>query len=238
MVNPWHKTRRSVEEDYKFYDSPRVIHEKITSKTWPYSNKPEYRQLSEQYKLRDLAYMALMYASTCRASELCRFQRKDKNTNEVEIYKPSVTRNQFHFSDGYLNFREVIILKRRELDLETEEWVAIKDVENYPTRNEISLPLDGGFAELFTNPIIEYIDTLEPEDELFPFRYRRGWQIVSHVTGEMQHYLRDMGIKFYSRLLDRNIKDLQDFTGHARIQNLSKYLGEGQIRNKLKNVEI
>jgi hypothetical protein len=169
-----------------------------------------------------------MYASTCRASELAR-------ADLAAGYKPSVTKNQFHTDSEYLHFREVIILKRRERDPVTGEWGAVKEMENYPTRNEISMPLEGAFS-IFTNPIIEYLDTLDSGEELFPFRYRRGWQIVSHVTGEMQHYLRDMGIKFYSRLLDRNIKDLQDFTGHARIQNLSKYLGEGQLQNKIRNV--
>ena len=236
MVNPWHKRRRSVEEDYKFYDSPRVIYEKITQRTWPYSQSPEYRELSEFFKLRDLGYMALMYGSTCRASELCRFERVDKEGN-VLVSKPSVKKDQFYLDDEYLHFREVIILKRRELNTETGKWQAIQDLENYPTRNEISLPLEGSFS-IFTNHILEYLDKLGSSDELFPFKYRRGWQIVNHVTGEMQHYLRDMGIKFYSRLLDRNIKDLQDFTGHARIQNLSKYLGEGQLQAKIKNVEF
>ncbi len=236
MVNPWHKTRRSVETDYKFYDSPRVIHRKITQKTWGYSLDPELQEQRELYELRDLAYMSLMYASTCRASELCRFVRRDAD-NEIEISKPSVTKNQFHVENGFLMFREVIILKRRERDPESGKWVSIKDVGRYPTRHEISLPTEGDFT-IFTDPILEYLDKLEPDEELFPFMYRRGWQIVSRVTGEMQHYLRDMGIKFYSRLLDRNIKDLQDFTGHARIQNLSKYLGEGQLENKIKTVRF
>lgn len=237
MPNPWHRTRRSVERDYLFYDSPSVIHRKITGRTWPYSSRPENREQREHYELRDLAYMSLMYASTCRASELCRFKRLDKETKEIEVSKGGVMKHQFNVGPEFLTFREVIILKRRELNPETKEWEAIKTVENYPVRNEISLPLEGDFS-IFTEPILEYLDTLEPNEELFPFMYRRGWQIVSHVTGEMQHYLRDMGIKFYSRLLDRNIKDLQDFTGHARIQNLAKYLGEGQLENKIKSVKF
>jgi len=54
----------------------------------------------------------------------------------------------------------------------------------------------------------------------------------------MQHYLRDMGLKFYSRLLDRNLKDLQEFSGHARIQNLMVYLGEGNLEKKIKEVKF
>ena len=176
--------------------------------------------------------MCLMYASTCRASELCRFE-KDEN----DLYKPSVTKDQFIVEGPFLKFREAIVLKRRELDPETGLWGSVTEIDNYPKRNEISLPIEGGFS-IFTVPIIHYLDRLDEDEELFKFKYRRGWQIVNYVTGEMQHYLRDMGIKFYSRLLDRNIKDLQEFTGHARIKNLAKYLGEGQLESKLTKVKI
>jgi hypothetical protein len=49
------------------------------------------------------------------------------------------------------------------------------------------------------------------------------FQIVSHCTklpgedqGLMPHYLREMGLKFKLRLYDKNIKQVQDFSGHAR----------------------
>lgn len=241
MPNPWHKTRRSVENDYKFYDSPRVVYGKITQRMWPYSKDNQ-----ERLGLRDLAFMCLMYGSTCRSSELCRYDKR--NQDGVLLFsKHSVDKSQFTIEDGLLKFREVIILKRSELVLDEhgvivyvdgkQQYKPIEDLSKYPTRNEITLPLEGSF-NIFTNPIIEYLDTLDPEQELFPFRYRRGWQIVNKVTGEMQHYLRDMGLKFYMRLLDRNLKDLQEFSGHARIQNLMVYLGEGNLEKKIKEVQF
>ena len=241
MVNIWHKTRRSVERDYKFYDSPRVIYRKITQATWPYS-----KDNMERLGLRDLAFMCLMYGSTCRSSELCRYDKRNPE-GALLFSKHSVDKSQFIIEDDLLKFREVIILKRREPVLDEkgsivyvdgkQQYKTIEDLSKYPTRNEITFPLEGSF-NIFTNPIIEYLDTLDDEQELFPFKYRRGWQIVNTVTGEMQHYLRDMGLKFYSRILDRNLKDLQEFSGHARIQNLMVYLGEGNLEKKIKEVKF
>ncbi len=101
------------------------------------------------------------------------------------------------------------------------------------------LPRKGALAR-FTYPILDYLETLGPYEELFPFKYIRGYQIVNHCTaqsdserGEMQHYLRDMGLKLHTRLTRRNIKDLQNYSGHARVENLVKYLGEGQLEKEL-----
>ena len=243
MPNPWFQPRRSIEDDYDFYDSPGIIYKKITSGVWPYSENNPDRELLE---LRDLAYQCLMYGSTCRASELCRFDKKN-DAGFLLFSKPSVLKSQFSIDQGLLRFREVIILKRSQPVLDPEgkqvyknnkpQYKSIEDLAKYPTRNEITLPLEGDFS-VFTKPIIEYLDHLEPEQELFPFKYRRGWQIVNVITGEMQHYLRSMGLKFYSRLLDRNIQDLQKFSGHARIQNLVVYLGEGNLEKKIKEVKF
>ena len=244
MVNPWHKTRRSVEKDYKFYDPPRVIYNKITQKVWCYSEDNLDRDLLE---LRDLSYMCLLYGTTCRASELCRFDKYNQ-TGRLLFSKPSVDTMQFHIEEGYLKFREVIVLKRKEPVLDGNgnqvydeqgkpQYKIIEDLSKYPTRNEINFPLEGSFS-IFTNHVLDYIEQLPKGAELYPFRYRRGWQIVNHVTGEMQHYLRSMGLKFYTRLLDRNLEDLKEFSGHARIQNLMTYLGEGSLEKKISEVKF
>lgn len=222
--------RRTIEKNYKRYDSPEKIFNAINGKVWPYSKTGRLSGMIPFYEMRDRAYMALEYLSTCRASELCRANLKNAG------YKPSVTRGQFEFSDHLLLFNECIILKRRlylgKDDDGIHRWGPIVDQRDYPFRNQIALPLDssmGGELYKFTELIVKLLDVLGPEEELFKFRYRRGWQIVNCITGEMQHYLRDMGLKLYSRILDRNIKDLQDFSGHARMANLTKYLGEGQL---------
>jgi len=116
------------------------------------------------------------------------------------------------------------------------EWTHVQKIENYPLRNEIPLPLEGGLSK-FTGLIVNYLDSIDDGEELFKFKRSRAHQIVKHTTGEMNHYFRDMGLKLYARLLDRNLKDLQDFSGHQRVDNLMKYLGEGQLEKKVLEYE-
>lgn len=210
MPLPWLKgiKKRSVERDYRYYDSPRVVWDKIHGPLWEYGTRHSF------YEARDKAFMSLQYLSTCRVSELCRADLKVG-------YKASVTTDQFHIEGDLLKFRDVIILKR-----------AVDDVLDYPKRNEIPLPLEGGLSR-FTHLITDYMDHLGEKEELFKFRRGRAHQIVMHTTEEMNHYFRDMGLKLYARLLDRNIKDLKEFSGHARVENLMKYLGEGQLEKKV-----
>jgi len=219
MPQPWLKgvKKRSVEEDYRYYDTPRQIWEKIHGPTWEYSYNQNF------YQIRDRSFMALMYLSTCRVSELCRAALKAG-------FKPSITSDQFHVEGQFLKFRDAIILKRREMV--DGEWTYIQKIENYPLRNEIPLPLSGGLSR-FTGLIMNYLTALGEGEELFKFQRGRAHQIVKHTTGEMNHYFRDMGLKLYARLLDRNLKDLKDFSGHQRVENLMKYLGEGQLEKKV-----
>ena len=183
--------------------------------------------------------MCLLYMGSFRASELCRASLPCG-------HKPSITRNQFIIEKNFVKLRDCIILKRRESVLDDDGnqvyddkgkpvYQVIQDLKNYPKREEIKLPRKGPLA-VFTEPILSYIETLGPTEELFKFKYIRGYQIVNYCTalndedrGDMQHYLRDMGLKLHARLTGRNIKDLQKYSGHARIENLTKYLGEGSL---------
>lgn len=227
------KKRRTIEKDFKFYDGPDVVWDKIHRAPWKYKTNQDF------YETRDQAYMALSYLTVCRVSELCRADLEGAG------YKPSINKGQFHSDDDGLNLRGVIILKRRELI--EGEWEAIQDLSHYPLRQEIHLPLIGGLSR-FTELIANYLELLEPQEELFKFRRSRAYQIVNHCTklsddegeenrGVMPHYFRDMGLKLYARVLDRNIKDLMEFSGHAQVATLMKYLGEGQLKKRLQEWE-
>lgn len=210
MPQPWliGVKKRSVELDYKYYDSPQVIWDKIHGPPWEYGTRQAF------YGVRDKAFMALEYLSTCRVSELCRADLKVG-------YKGSVTRDQFYAEGDLLWFRGVIIIKR-----------IVDKLSDYPKRNEIPMPLEGDLSR-FTYLIVDYLDLLGTKEELFKFRRGRAHQIIRHTTREMNHYFRDMGLKLYTRILDRNLKDLKEFSGHARVENLMKYLGEGQLEKKV-----
>lgn len=223
MVRPWLRgvKRRSIEVDYRYYDPPKVVWNKITQKTW------EYKTRVNHYHLRDKALMCLLYLTTCRVSEIVRgLVEVGEKGAKIMCKLGSITKDQFNFEEDFIKVRDVRIVKRD-----------VMTVEDYPKRREIALPRVGDLA-IFTETIEQYLNTLNPEEELFKFGPCRAWQIVNHVTGEMNHYLRDMGLKLYSRIVDRNIKDLQDFSGHERLENLIKYLGEGNLENRLLKYKI
>ena len=205
--------RRMVERDFLFYDPPGRIWSLITRDAW------DYKTNCGLYRLRDLAFMALLYWTCARVSELCRakvYQTIDDERIYIGSF-PSLKTNQFVQVDrNFINLRDLRIMKRR-----------VRKLEDYPRRREIRLPLKGDLS-VFTKPVVQYLERLGPEEEMFTFSAKRGFQIVSHATQKigMPHYLREMGLKFRLRLYDKNIKTLQDFSGHARSDNLLRYLGE------------
>lgn len=204
VPQPWlkGKKKRSIEKDYDFYDPPLRVWEKISGVSWKYKERKEF------YETRDLALMCILYISTSRVSEIVRSIVKGG-------YSLSIQKK--HFIDNarknYIMLRMVPIHKR----------MRIETIEDYPKRVEIPLPLKGGLT-LFTDPIVKYLSLLEDEDELFKFRTRRAWTIVNFVSGEFPHYLRDMGLKMWLRVFDRDIVRLQHFSGHKEIKNLARYL--------------
>jgi len=226
MVQPWlikpetgkPIKRRSVEFDFRYYDPPGRISDIIRRQTWQYSRN------SESFRLRDLALMSILYWSSSRISEIVRarvYQKKDGILQHIGSL-PSLKASQFVEGErDFLNLRDLRIMKRQ-----------VNDVAEYPKRKEILFPLRGDLA-IFTEPVLEYLEKLGPNEELFPFMNKRGFQIVSCCTklpgedqGLMPHYLREMGLKFRLRLYDKNIKQVQDFSGHRSIENLLRYLAE------------
>jgi len=202
--------KRSVEKDYRFYDPPKIVYEKITKSVWPYKERKEF------YELRDLTLMCILYLSTARVSEIVRSKVKGG-------YSPSIKKNQFIKIGNYLMLRRVPIFKRMN----------IEKMSDYPLRSEIPFPLKGGLT-IFTDSIIDYLDRIEEENELFKFNTKRAWQIVNYITGEFPHYLRDMGLKMWLRLFDKDIVRLQNFSGHKDIKNLARYLQSTWIESSRK----
>ena len=203
--------RRSVERDYKFYDPPEVVWRKITRRAWPYKSNPEF------YQLRDLSFMCMLYMTCSRVSELCRARVKAG-------WKPSVKKSQVVRVGDWVEIRNLPVVKHRYVRV-GGRWKLIETVDELPTRVAVRLPLRGDLSR-FTEPILQYIRYLSDDEELYPFKRQRGFQIVRYVTGEFPHYLREMGLKLWLRLFDKDLIRLQDFSGHKKLDNLARYLRE------------
>lgn len=208
------KKKRSVEKDYTVYHSPSMIWRTINKRKCSYgTNEPFYQQ-------RDLAFMALLYLSCSRISEICRFLKAFEDHVETA---QSVTRDMLSIEDDFLWIRGVRIVKRRFKEKSSE---LIESVDDYPVRSAFSLPLKGDLG-IFSVPILSHLEGLSKHEELFKFRASRGYQIVNHCTGGLfPHYLREMGLKLRLRLYGMNLGLLQSFSGHDRFENLARYLRE------------
>jgi integrase len=238
--------RRSVASDFDFYDGPPQIWARITAKTWPYVThsaaaraKPEnveeaIRHALERqrgFEARDLALLSCLYLGTFRASEICRVTASAGYNAGT---KPSITGGQFEVIEPFLKLRNTITLKRLKYVKESKIWIPITDFSDkkYRVRGEINFPLEGPLSR-FGKAILKHVNTLDAGDEVFPFNRQRAHQVVNYITGWPPHAFRSQGLKLYSRLLDRNLKDLKEFSGHARLEALVDYLGEGQLEAKL-----
>jgi len=207
--------RRSVEKDYGFFDPPDVVWEKINYARWDYAENEDF------YHLRDLALMCLLYMTASRVREICRFSNRHvKGPKAGTIKAPSVTKDQFVILGDLLAVRNLRVIKRRN----------VKSLSDYGHRPEIYLPLKGDLS-VFTKPVVEYLEYLEPNEELFKFGGVRAYQIVTYCTGgEFPHYLREMGLKMWLRVYGFNIVQLQTFSGHKRVENLIRYLKEAEAK--------
>lgn len=159
--------------------------------------------------------MSLLYLTCSRISEITRANvRAGKGL--------SVKKNQFITVEPFIMVRNIPIYKRSYI-LRGGKWSKIKNINEYPNRIELPLPLKGDLSR-FTSKIQNYLDQLEPEEELFKFKRARAFQIINHVTGEFPHYFRSMGLKMWLRLFHNDLIRLQQFSSHIRLPDLKRYL--------------
>lgn len=215
-------TRRSVEKDYRFYDPPLEVWRKINHDKWNYKRDIELVK-------RDLALMCVLYISCSRVSEIVR-------ANFFNQHKPSITKDQFVQIGKFLMLRRVPVIKHK---VNPVTYKDIKRIEDYPFRFEVPFPLEGELT-LFTTPIQNYLATLTDNQELFPFKRSRAFQIVHKCSTEFPHYLREMGLRLWLRLFSKDLVQLKGFSGHRRLENLARYLATDwtEATPRLLNVKL
>ena len=129
---------------------------------------------------RHQAWIALVYLTGSRVSELCTYAKKA--TKELKPTKfPGLKKYQFE----------------QVTDKEGRQWLKIRGVRVLKGRKGfkyitkvISYDLDGDFL-LF---IDHYLAQCEHDEVLFPFSRNYAYLIVNHYTGLFPHALRDMRV--------------------------------------------
>jgi integrase len=187
------RERRTL-DDIPYYPKPQEIIQKLNERTgWNYRTKDKPKLL-ELYKLRDKALAALLYLGALRVSEVIR-----------------IVKNQFQNMGTHWLIVAVELSKSR--------------VKGKPRRvrfRDAQLPLTGE-REPLTRLVMAYVDTLGPNERLFPFSLeknendqiigcKRAWQIVNALLPEFtEHWLRAFGEDYCYDKWDHDILAVSDY---------------------------
>ena len=158
------------------------------------------------YHARDKALMALLYLTCGRITEVL-----------------SLKKSQFVMDEDpdFIIITNMIVVKRKKRQRKAP-----------PIRAEVPLPKEGPLAK-FTKLVVDYLEVLPEDAELFEFKRRRAWQIVRHITGKWCHYFRSQGESWYGKIYD--VFGLKEFVKVTSIETLGDYVQAPwrQYRNRL-----
>lgn len=164
------------------------LYDEIMTEGWPYKTRNKKRLA--QYRRRDRALIATLYLLCLRVSEVLRIQKKDFEITKI---------------DGKVTRIDITGIKLSKCHKEGKPRIHTERGKNY-------LPLDEPRRK-FTDLILEYLDTLEDDDYLFPFspKSRRTWQIVTATLPYTCHYLRAYGEQFLYDGWDKDLAKVADY---------------------------
>jgi hypothetical protein len=195
------------------YPSPREIYEALIYNQWPYKTNKDF------LVTRDRAFCSLSYIVALRRSEVNRLIRSQFKTEEHQIILEAIK-----------------LSKAERHNKKTGESIMRKELY----RKEAWIPLEGQRAQL-GKIILNYLELLEPEQELFNFSptSTRPWQIVETYTrglagkqrGITPHWLRAYGENW---LYDNWEKDLMAVASYVSVdpRTLALYIRKGHMKYK------
>ena len=230
------KLKRRVVRLITEYLEPSEVYRLITQREWPYS--PLYQK---EFACRDRAMMSLAYCSAGRIVAVVggdRYKLIDGVPVRVGEYE-GLKRENLHVHEDYILVRRMAVAKR--------SWKVIaKYGAQVQVRDDFVIPLRRG---LFENPywdqlvpfgwlILEYLRKYAPEKgRLFPYKTKRAWQIIKHVTGMFPNWFRAQAEHFYGHYLLSDSVKLAKFVKVVRPEQVSHYIGYSW-QEQLKNKEI
>ena len=230
------KLKRRVVRLITEYLEPSEVYRLITQREWPYS--PLYQK---EFACRDRAMMSLAYCSAGRIAAVVggdRYERVDGVAVKVGEYE-GLKRENLVVYDDYIMVKRMIVVKR-------SRKVIAKYGAQVQIRDDFVIPLRRG---LFENPywdqlvpfgwlILEYLKNYAPEKgRLFPYKTKRAWQIIKHVTGMFPNWFRAQAEHFYGHYLLSDSVKLAKFVKVVRPEQVSHYIGYSW-QEQLKNKEI
>lgn len=194
MAFPLGKTPKRTLKDIEEWLNPEEVYHLIISKTWPYKKKLAF------YRKRDRALMALYFITGGRNNEVLKLKKSNFDLTSDP---------QFSIIKG------MYISKRAK---KTIARYGAKVTRRIPIR----LPLFGDLLP-FTLLVVDYLDELDDEDDLFDFGVRRSHQIIKYVTGKWVHWFRAMSENFYGQVFRDAVK-LAKFIGITNVQSVMAYI--------------
>lgn len=161
-------------------------------------------KVKEQYRKRDLALVSILYMGALRVSEALRLSKK-----------------QFKKKPGYVLVQSVLLSKRKK-----------KDKPRKTQYREIKLPLKGERAEL-TQIILDYIDMLGPEEQLFKFKPSRALQTTKSLLKNCSnHWLRAFGESYLYSAWKCDLLAVADYVGVVP-GTLGLYIKKSYLKYKI-----
>lgn len=207
--------RRTIER-ITWYDSPSTIYENVLlNPGW------SYRYHKQDYKIRDMALIFLLYISAARVTEIV--GGKVLIGNVVKKLEP-LNVDQFILEDKTLWIRGLKIVKQKYVK-RGSRWLPVLEARDYPERIPIPLFLDEEPFNKFTIIIKDHLEARPSGAPLFEMTRGRVNQIINEY-GQFPHYYRDMGLKLWKRYFENDSFKLKKFSGHKRWSSLEKYMGE------------
>ncbi len=163
----------------------------------------QYKTNIEQYKQRDRALVALTYLLAARISEVIRL-----NKTQFKVEKDRVIINSIKLSKS-----------SRKGKPRRQQYRPLAWLSRFGERSGL------------TSLVLEYLETLENEEQLFSFGRVRAYQIIETITGEPCHWLRAYGENYLYDEWEKDIIAVADYIG-IDPQTLPKYIRRSYTKYK------